>query len=78
MFKVLDGKFWFDSKEEVERAKDVIAAHDPEMEFPPMGVYDYNYGIYGASTAEREFPDHGVMEEMEDLGLLKRLSGITK
>ena len=78
MFKILDGKFWFDSKEEVERAKDVIAAHDPEMKFPPMGVYDYSYGIFGASGNDRELPMSGVKEHLENLGILKRLSGITK
>ena len=78
MFKIMDGKFWFDSKEEIERAKDVIAAHDPEMEFPDMDVYNYEYGIYGNTTNDREIHDHGVMEQLEDLGFLKRLSGITK
>ena len=78
MFKIMDGKFWFDSKEEIERAKDVIAAHDPEMEFPDMDVHNYEYGIYGNTTNDREIHDHGVMEQLEDLGFLKRLSGITK
>jgi hypothetical protein len=78
MFKIMDGKFWLDSKEEIERAKDVIAAHDPEMEFPDMDVYDYEYGIYGTTTNDREIHDHGVMEQSQDLRLLKRLSGITK
>lgn len=78
MFKILDGKFWFDSKEEVERAKDVIAAHNPGMKFPPMGVYNYSYGIFGASGNDRELPMSGVKEHLESLGLLKRLSGITK
>ena len=77
-FRIMDGKFLFDSKEEIERAKDVIASHDPTMEFPTMEVYNYEYGVFGASGNDRELPMSGVKEHLENLGLLKRLSGITK
>jgi hypothetical protein len=48
------------------------------MEFPPMEVYNYEYGVFGASGNDRELPMSGVKEHLENLGLLKRLSGITK
>ncbi len=63
-FSVTDGKYYFDSGEEVERAKDVIAAFDPAMEFPPMGVIARN-DTYASSTNDRELGAYtmGVMED---------------
>jgi hypothetical protein len=45
------------------------------MHFPKMDVFDPATGIYGASTNDRELGGYtnGVMEE---LSLLKQLSGI--
>ena len=78
-FKFQNGVYYFESKEEVERAKDVIAAWNPNFKFPRMGVYDYGYGTYGSTTADREIGGYsnGVMEELKP-SLLKLLAGITK
>ena len=80
-FRFQDGCYYFESKEEVERAKDVIAAADPEYKMPKMGIYDYGYGVYGATTFDRELPNNkGVHESTEDieLRLFKKLAGLTK
>ena len=64
VYRVQDGKYNFESGEELERAKDIIAAFDPHMEFPPMGVFDQN-STYGASTNDFELGGYsaGVMED---------------
>ena len=64
VYRVQDGKYNFESGEELERAKDIIAAFDPHMEFPPMGVFDQN-DTYGASTNDFELGGYsaGVMED---------------
>lgn len=78
-FNYTGGTYWFESKEELERAKDVIAAYDPHMGFPKMGVADpESDNVYGAATNNREFSHNGVMEESDPLNLLKQLSGLTK
>lgn len=76
-WRVTDGVYYLESKEEIERAKDIIAAHDPHMEFPKFGVFDYGTGEYGSSTNDRELGGYtnGVMEEVS---LLKQLAGIAK
>lgn len=71
-----DGSIWFDSKEELERAKDVFAAYDPKMQVPDLGVENYNFGTYGASTHEREIVDHRPMEE--SVSTFRWLAGLTK
>jgi hypothetical protein len=78
-FRFSDGVYYFESREELERAKDIIAAWDPNFEFPRMGVYEYGYGSYGSTTADREIGSYsnGVMEELET-NFLKQLAGITK
>jgi len=74
-----DGVYYFESGEELERAKDIIAQKEAnsgeKVNFPKMGVYDYSTGVYGATTHDREIGNYsnGVMEE---LSLLKQLSGI--
>jgi hypothetical protein len=76
-YKFIDGIFYFTSKEELERAKDIIAERDPRMEFPPMKVRNENYGSYGSSTFDRELPNgKGVMEG--DLLSIKQLAGLAK
>ena len=70
-----EGTYWFDSSGEIERAKDIIAAYDPNLDFPKMGVRKPDGQEYGASTFDRKFADHGVME---DAVWLKRLAGLTK
>lgn len=80
-YNIQDGTIWFDSKEEVERAKDFFADSDPNMNMPNMGVRNYNYGLYGDSTAEREIVDKRPMEENKNFGSFKELmhlAGITK
>lgn len=63
-YRVQNGKYSFESGEELERAKDIIAAFDPDMKFPPMGVYDQN-DTYGATTNDFELNGYtaGVMED---------------
>lgn len=76
-YKFIDGIFYFTSKEELERAKDIIAERDPTMKFPPMKVRNENYGSYGSSTFDRELPNgKGVMES--DLLNIKQLAGLAK
>lgn len=76
-WRVTDGVYYLESKEEIERAKDIIAAFDPHMEFPKFGIFDYGTGEYGSSTNDRELGGYtnGVMEEVN---LLKQLAGIAK
>lgn len=81
-YRFMDGVYYFESKEEVERAKDVIAAWDPDFKFPRMGIYDYGYGAYGGTTNDREIGGYsaGVKESTElsltELDTIKKLSGI--
>jgi hypothetical protein len=77
-FTFRDSTYWFESHEEMERAKDILAADDPHRPFPEMGVSEQNTGSYGASTFDRELPGNGVKEDTDPLSLLKTLSGLTK
>jgi len=70
-----DSTYYLESKQEIERAKDIIAAYDPHLEFPKFDVFDYGNNTYGSSTFDRELPHSGVMEEVN---LLKQLAGLTK
>jgi hypothetical protein len=72
-----DSTYWFDSKEEVERAKDIIAAADATLDFPKMGVSNHSGKHYGSSTFDRQSTHQGVMES-EPLDYMKLLAGITK
>jgi len=80
-FKMSDGVYYFESKEEIERAKDIIAQHavknDEKPTYPEMGVFDYGYGVYGSTTFDRELPGHGVKEDIDLLGI-QRLAGLIK
>ena len=63
------------SKEELERAKDIIAADNPRAEFPPMKVRDPESGeTYGDAGFDRRFIDHGAMSE--SLDSIKLLAGL--
>jgi hypothetical protein len=83
-FKFLDGKYYFESNQEVERARDIIAAYNPKMKFPPMAVYNYGYGTYGSTTNDYETGTYSSLgmeesvQESEDLSFLKRLAGLAK
>ena len=71
-FRFQDGIYYFESKDEIERAKDWIAYKFPKMEFPKMGIFDYGYGIHGSTTFDRELPGgKGVMEEVTNENLRK-------
>ena len=78
-FKFLDGKYYFESEQEVERAKDIIAAHDPKMKFPPMGVYNYGYGAYGSTTNDYETGTYSSlgMEESKEQGVEEGMFGLS-
>lgn len=81
-YRFQDGVYYFESKEELERAKDIIAAWDPNFKFPRMGIYDYGYGVYGSTTFDREIGGYsdGVKESVDsllkELNDIKKLSGI--
>lgn len=81
-YRFQNGVYYFESKEEVSRAKDIIAAADPNYPMPRMGVYEYGYGVYGSTTNDREIGSYsnGVMENVDDveMRLLKQLAGLTK
>lgn len=74
-WRYIDTTYYFESNEEVERAKDIIAAYNPNIEFPNFGVFDHSRGIYGSSTFDREFTHNGVHE---DISSIKHLAGIAK
>lgn len=73
-----DSTYWFDSKEEVERAKDIIAAYDPHLEFPKMGVSNSQGREYGSSMFDRENTHSTGVMETETLESIKLLAGIAK
>ena len=63
VFRFNEGIYYFESKDEVERAKDWISYKYPKRKFPEMGVFDYGYGVHGSTTFDRELPGgKGVME----------------
>ena len=65
-FRFSDGVYYFESRDEIERAKDWISLKFPKMKFPKMGVFDYGYGVYGSTTFDRESPGgKGVMESIK-------------
>ena len=71
-YQVTDGVYAFTSPEEKSRAKDLIAAENPELDFPDMTVKDYEYGIHGA-TAENGLVDESANT---DLSFLRKLAGL--
>ena len=80
-YKFLDGKYWFESKGEVERAKDIMAQADIDYSKVNMGVFNYGYGNgpkYGSSSWEYQAPGDKGVHENADLSLLKSLAGLTK
>lgn len=83
-YRVLDGVYYFDSKEEMSRAKDLIAAENPELGYPEMGVKDYTYGIYGPTGGQAQtqldgpnVPIHNEsIDSDNDLSFLRKLAGL--
>ena len=76
-YQYSDGVFYFDSHEELERAKDIIAEHDPTMEFPKMKVQNNDEQSYGSSTFDRDLPNgKGVMEG--EITSIRVLAGLAK
>ena len=80
---VQDGVYYFESREELERAKDIIADHNPHESFPDMQVRDpMGNQTYGSSTFDTDNSrfSAGVMEQSGDLdmSLLKLLAGVVK
>lgn len=73
-----DGTYWFTSKEELSRARDILTKTKVDSEtvpfnIPEMGVRDNRNQKYGPDTNYRTLPGHGVME---DLDSIRRLSGL--
>ena len=79
-FRFQNGVYYLESREEVERAKDIIAQFDSSMPMPRFGVYEYGYGVHGSSTFDVDLSRRsaGVMEEGTTLDSFKRLAGLTK
>lgn len=80
-YKFLDGTYWLDSKQEVSRAKDILAQANIDWNDIKFGVYSYGYGNgnkYGASTWEYEAPAGKGVREHSEISFLKSLAGLTK
>lgn len=77
-YVIHDGVIFFDSQEEVERAKDFFAEADPEMPMPKLAVQNYNYGKYGDSTMDTSLIDQPKIQESATFGDLMRLAGLAK
>jgi hypothetical protein len=76
-YQFIGGVYYFSSKQELERAKDIIAEHDPTAKFPPMKVRNTDSDTYGSSTFDRELPNgKGVLES--ELLSLRHLAGLAK
>jgi len=78
-FKFLNGTYWLESKQEVSRAKDIMAQADIDWNKIKFGVFNYGYGNgtkYGSTGWEYEAPaGKGVHE---DISFIKVLAGLTK
>lgn len=72
-YNIEDGTIFFDSIEELERAKDYFAEDDPKMNLPKMEVKNYNYGLYGDSSNEREIVGNRPMYESKSTSQFKEL-----
>jgi|APFre7841882793_1041355.scaffolds.fasta_scaffold04460_2 hypothetical protein len=80
-YRYQNSTYYFESREELERAKDVIAAADATRPMPKMGVSDDSHGVYGATTFDRELPNNkGVSESVDDIEirLYKKIVSLTK
>jgi hypothetical protein len=79
-FRFQNGVYYFESREEVERAKDIIAQFDSSMPMPRFGIYDYGYGVYGSSTFDVDLSrsSAGVMEGSDSISDIQRLAGLAK
>jgi hypothetical protein len=77
-WRFADGVYSFESVEELERAKDIIAEYDPHMEFPEMAVYDTEANAYGAAGFDRELPNNKGVSEGAALDSIKLLAGLAK
>lgn len=77
-YTIKDGVIFFDSIEEVERAKDYFAEVDPKMNLPKLAVQNYNYGTYGNSTMDQTIIDKPKIQESNSVDQLMHLAGLTK
>ena len=72
-----DSVYYFDSKDELSRAKDVIAFENPDLQFPKMSIRNYDYGTYGSNAMDEPLIDPNVKESI-DISFIKTLAGLTK
>ena len=79
-FRFQNGVYYFESREEVERAKDIIAQFDSSMTMPRFGVYDYGYGTDNSTTVDVDLSrtNAGISENADRLIDMQRLAGLTK
>lgn len=76
-YQLIDGVYYFESREEVDRAENVVLSKG--MTVPEMGVKDPT-GVYGATTNDRDLSrmSSAVHEDQVDMSTLKLLAGLTK
>jgi hypothetical protein len=79
-FRFQNGVYYFESREEVERAKDIIAQFDSSMTMPRFGIYDYGYGSGNSTTVDVDLSrtNAGISENADSLVDMQRLAGLTK
>lgn len=65
MVSFSDGVYYFESKQEIDRAKDILAQEGINWKKLRYGVSDYGYGVYGSTTFDRTLDlDKGVKESV--------------
>jgi hypothetical protein len=79
-FRFQNGVYYFESREEVERAKDIIAQFDSSMVMPRFGIYDYGYGSGNSTTVDVDLSrtNAGISENVDSLVDMQRLAGLAK
>lgn len=77
-YRFVDGIYYFDSKEELERAENVILSVG--MTLPELKIKDPENNTYGSSTFDRDLSrmSAAVHESQNDFQLLKKLAGLAK
>jgi hypothetical protein len=75
-YELVDGVYYFTSQDELNRAKDIIAYNDPDLDFPNMSVRNVQYGTYGSNTMDE--PKVESVQENTELSFIKTLAGLTK
>ena len=76
-YRFVDGIYYFDSKEEVDRAENVLLSKG--MKPPKLKVQDPKDNTYGSSTFDRDLSRmSAAVHEDQNLGSIKKLAGLAK